>query len=176
METANFDIWTADNSDQYALIQDLARTADDIDEALLGLRTAYNNRAYNYGEFSTTGSVLNANSDLFVGSIVIPGTFKAGSTASLFGQVYLTQNSPVSIAGYLDLAYGGTTGYSTRTSKRWRNTGMSGRVTPSATGFYRFTADVTNPVFSMRLRSDPLSGGPIEFWDAFLSAEVMGAA
>lgn len=34
METENFAIWSPDNSDQYALVQDLARMADDIDEAL----------------------------------------------------------------------------------------------------------------------------------------------
>lgn len=35
MLTSNVGIWTPDNSDQYALTQDLARTADDVDEELI---------------------------------------------------------------------------------------------------------------------------------------------
>lgn len=35
MLTPNVGIWTPDNSDQYALTQDLARTADDVDEELI---------------------------------------------------------------------------------------------------------------------------------------------
>lgn len=41
METATENIWTPDNSDGYALVQDMARTADDVDEAFVRQRQIY---------------------------------------------------------------------------------------------------------------------------------------
>lgn len=40
METANYNIWTPDNGDQYALVQDLAAFADDVDTSIRGVETS----------------------------------------------------------------------------------------------------------------------------------------
>lgn len=46
METDVWDLWSPDNSDQYALTQDLARMADDVDEALTSLKTEVTRRVF----------------------------------------------------------------------------------------------------------------------------------
>lgn len=43
MESTDWDLWSPDNSDQYALVQDLARMQQDVDDALTSLDTKHSN-------------------------------------------------------------------------------------------------------------------------------------
>lgn len=181
--TSPDNIWTPDSGDDYALTVDLARTADDVQDALntvrnervprLGSTVGRARAAANYySQYTQGGAILSPNTEASADIATLSGTFPAGSVATIFTSLQLAQVAGVTIAGNIRVRLGGTLSSPVIAERRWNNHGRGGMLFPSLGFSYVFTSDVVNPQFTIGINSDPLSGGGIELWDGQLSIVI----
>lgn len=116
-------------------------------------------------EANNGGAIINPNTNSTILTVTVPGTFAAGTVVELFASVELN--------GYTNAAIGGQVRFYTESgalikSRRWHNRGRAMPVFPSLQTTHVFQAAATNPKFSLRVSSDPSSGGPIELWDTYM--------
>lgn len=179
--TSPDNIWTPDNGDDYALTVDLARTADDIQDALNAVRGQSAPRigttgraragAHLNAQYNSGGAIVQGNSEASVETVTLAGVFPAGSVVSGFTSLEVYQGANATIAGNVRVRLGTVSG-PIMAERRWNTHGRAGRLTPSMAFTYVLTSSVTNPQFTVSVNSDPLSGGPVEIWDGQLSIAI----
>lgn len=176
--TSPDNIWTPDSGDDYALTVDLARTADDVQDALVRVRNESAPRmgttgraraaAVHYSQYTQSGAILTGNSEATAHTATLSGTFPAGSVVTVFTSLQITQAANVTIAGNVRIRLGG----SVINERRWNNHGRGGMMFPSMGFSYVLPSTVVNPQFTVTINSDPLSGGPVELWDGQVSIVI----
>lgn len=179
--TSPDNIWTPDSGDDYALTVDLARTADDIQDALntirgervprLGTSGRARAAAIHYSQYTQGGAIVAGNSEVSAESATLSGAFPAGSVVTVFTSLQIAQTANVTIAGNVRVRLGTVSG-PIIAERRWNTHNRGGMMWPSLGFSYILTADVVNPQFTVSINSDPLSGGPVEIWDGQLSITI----
>lgn len=179
--TSPDNIWTPDSGDDYALTVDLARTADDVQDALNTVRgqsvprLTASGRGRAAGIYSGTyvggGAILNPGATANLATVTVTGTFPAGSVVTIWTQLHLAQGANADIAGNIVLRSGGSGGTILR-QRRWHTHTRAGIINPSVMHTYVTTAAATNPQFSITASSDSISVAGIEMYDGDLTIVI----